>query len=45
MPAVLPAAHAVFAFHCWRMVRGPAPVRATPPFHEAQPILFEEAAP
>lgn len=42
---VLTAAHVVFAYHCWRMVRGPAPVRSAAPFHEAQPILFEGAAP
>jgi cytochrome c oxidase cbb3-type subunit 1 len=38
---VLTTGHLVFAWHCWRMVRGPAPAREMPPFHEAQPILYE----
>lgn len=40
---VLTAGHLVFAWHCWRMVRGPAPAREVPPFYEAQPILYDVA--
>ena len=41
---VLTAGHLVFAWHVLRMVRGESSVRALPPFHEAQPILFVAAA-
>lgn len=41
--ALMTAGHLIFAWHCWRMIREPAPGRAPrtrPPFHDAQPILF-----
>lgn len=40
---VLSAGHLVFVVHVWRMVRGPAPERALPAFHEASPIVYDEA--
>ena len=36
--------HVVFAWHFWLMLRGRQPARARPPFHEARPILYTEAA-
>jgi cytochrome c oxidase cbb3-type subunit 1 len=41
---VLTAGHVVFAWHCWRMVRGPVTAREAPPFHAVQPILYDVGA-
>jgi cytochrome c oxidase cbb3-type subunit 1 len=38
------AGHVVFAWHFWLMLRGQQPARERPPFHEARPILYTEAA-
>jgi cytochrome c oxidase cbb3-type subunit I len=39
---VLTAAHIVFAWHCWRMLREPAPAeRAGPAWHLARPVVVE----
>lgn len=43
---LMTAAHFVFAYHFWIMVRPPKGLRARtrPPFHEAQPILYTAEA-
>ncbi|HEY9517411.1 MAG TPA: cbb3-type cytochrome c oxidase subunit I [Gemmatimonadaceae bacterium] len=40
---VLTAGHLVFAWHYWRMLRGPVPAREVPPFHETRPLLYRSA--
>lgn len=41
---VLTTGHLVFAYHCWRMIRGGVPARETPPFHDVRPILYTPEA-
>lgn len=41
---LLTLGHGVFAAHVWRMVRGPAPERVLPPFHESRPLVSEARA-
>jgi hypothetical protein len=37
--------HIVFAYHVWLMVRRPGlSRRGRPPFHDAQPVLYTDAA-
>ncbi|HEX7049045.1 MAG TPA: cbb3-type cytochrome c oxidase subunit I, partial [Longimicrobiales bacterium] len=40
----LTAGHVIFAYHCWRIVRGPAAAPALPPFYRLRPIVYAGAA-
>lgn len=43
---LLTAAHLVFAWHCWKMLRGAEVGRGLSPFHGPRPLLWEgDAAP
>ena len=42
---ILTAAHFIFAYHFWIMVRRPdRAARTRPPFHDAQPVLYTAQA-